>query len=48
MIHGANSLGEGLHVLRFTPVRDRIRVISFRKANVREVKTYDEQTRSID
>jgi uncharacterized DUF497 family protein len=41
-------LGERLHVLCFTPVLDGIRVISFRKANVREVRAYDEQTRSID
>lgn len=32
-----------LHVLCFTPVEDGIRVISFRKANSREVKR-DEQT----
>ena len=30
-----------LHVLCFTPVEDGIRVISFRKANLREVKHYE-------
>lgn len=41
-------LSERLHVLCFTPVFDGIRVISFQKANSREVKTYDEQARSVD
>jgi uncharacterized DUF497 family protein len=41
-------LGKRLHVLCFTPVLDGIRVINFRKANVREVRTYAEQTRSVD
>jgi uncharacterized protein len=36
-----------LHVLCFTPVATGIRVISFRKANPREVKNY-EQTNPID
>ncbi|MFT4243020.1 MAG: BrnT family toxin [Acidovorax sp.] len=36
-----------LHVLCFTPVAGGIRVISFRRANAREVRDY-EQTRSID
>jgi uncharacterized DUF497 family protein len=36
-----------LHVLCFTAVKDGIRVISFRKANAREVKHY-EQTHSTD
>ena len=40
-------LGERLHVLCFTPSAHGIRVISFRKANTREVRHYD-QTRSID
>ena len=34
-----------LHVLCFTPIEDGIRVISFRKANRREIKSY-EQTQS--
>lgn len=40
-------LGKRLHVLCFTPVADGIRVISFRKANAREVRDYD-QTRTTD
>lgn len=33
-----------LHVLCFTPAKDGIRVISFRKANKRETKRYEEAT----
>jgi uncharacterized DUF497 family protein len=33
-------LAERLHVLRFTEAADGIRVISFRKANLREVARY--------
>lgn len=33
-------LGERLHVLCFTEITDGIRVISFRKANSREVARY--------
>lgn len=33
-----------LHVLCFTPIVDGIRVISFRKANAREVKRHESQT----
>lgn len=40
-------LGKRLHVLCFTPAAGGIRVISFRKANIREVKDYD-QTRTTD
>jgi uncharacterized protein len=40
-------LGKRLHVLCFTPLADGIRVISFRKANAREVNNYD-QTRTTD
>lgn len=40
-------LDKRLHVLCFTPRAGGIRVISFRKANAREVKDY-EQTRSTD
>ncbi len=40
-------LGSRLHVMCFTPADGGIRVISFRKANTREVKDYD-QTRTID
>lgn len=38
-------LGKRLHVLCFTPVAGGIRVISFRKANAREVRDHD-QTRA--
>jgi len=34
-------LGKRLHVLCFTPIAGGIRVISFRKANPREVKEYE-------
>ncbi|WP_348753232.1 BrnT family toxin [uncultured Aquincola sp.] len=40
-------LGDRVHVLCFTETSDGIRVISFRKANPREVKRYD-QARSTD
>ena len=33
-----------LHVLCFTPLADGLRVISFRKANKREVKRYEQET----
>jgi uncharacterized DUF497 family protein len=32
-----------LHVLCFTPIKDGVRVISFRKANSREVKRYEQE-----
>ena len=41
-------LDQRLHVLCFTPVAGGIRVISFRKANAREVKDYDHPTRTTD
>ena len=34
-------IGERLHVLVFTPRGDAMRVISLRKANLREVKRYE-------
>ncbi len=40
-------LDQRLHVMCFTPVADGIRIISFRKANTREVKIY-EQTQTTD
>lgn len=40
-------LGKRLHVLCFTPIAGGIRVISFRKANQREIRDY-EQTRTTD
>lgn len=33
-------LGLRLHVLCFTPIEGGVRIISFRKANLREVKRY--------
>ena len=35
-------LDSRLHILRFTPIAGGIRVISFRKANAREVKNYEQ------
>ncbi len=37
-------LEERLHVLCFTPIKGGVRVISFRKANLREVKRYEKET----
>ena len=37
-------LGERLHVLCFTPILSGVRVISFRKANLREVRRYENKT----
>jgi uncharacterized DUF497 family protein len=37
-------LEKRLHVLCFTPIKDGVRVISFRKANLREVKRYEKET----
>lgn len=34
-------LGDRLHVLCFTPLPTGLRVISFRKANLREIKDYE-------
>ncbi len=41
-------VGARLHVLCFTPVASGIRVISFRKANVREVRYYHEEKAADD
>ena len=41
-------LDQRLHVLCFTPVAGGFRVISFRKANAREVKNHEHQTRTTD
>lgn len=35
-----------LHVVMFTPRGDAVHVISFRKANKREVKSHDQETQS--
>jgi len=40
-------LDDHVHVLCFTPIAGGVRVISFRKANAREVKRY-EKARSIN
>lgn len=37
-------MGGRLHILCFTPIQGGIRVISFRKANPREVRNYDAKT----
>lgn len=37
-------LGSRLHVICFTPITHGVRVISFRKANKREVKRYEKET----
>lgn len=37
-------LSERLHMLCFTPVEDGVRIISFRKANRREVREYEKKT----
>jgi uncharacterized DUF497 family protein len=38
----AGYLGQRLHMLCFTPIDGGIRVISFRRANSREVKAYEQ------
>ena len=37
-------LGTRLHVICFTPIDAGVRIISFRKANRREVRYYEEET----
>lgn len=39
-------IGDRLHVVVFTPRGDAVHVIIFRKANKREVKSYDQETES--
>jgi uncharacterized DUF497 family protein len=41
-IVGVGYIKERLHVVCFTPIKGGVRVISFRKANKREVKRYEE------
>lgn len=36
-------LDERLHVLCFTPIKGGVRIISFRKANLREVERYEKE-----
>lgn len=38
-------IGDRLHALVFTPRKDRVHVISLRKANPREVKGYEQKTK---
>jgi uncharacterized protein len=45
-IEAIGRIGNRLHVLVFTPVKGGIRVISLRKANSREVRRYESETRS--
>lgn len=37
-------VGARLHVLCFTPIEGGVRIISFRKANLREVRRYEKET----
>jgi len=37
-------LGARLHVICFTSIEGGVRIISFRKANLREVKRYEKET----
>lgn len=39
-------LGDRLHAICFTPIEGGVRVISFRKANKREIRYHAEETRS--
>lgn len=39
-------IGDRLHAMVFTPREGGIRVISLRKANQREVKSYEQETQS--
>ena len=40
---GYGFIGKRLHVVCFTPIEGGIRVISFRKANDREARRYEEK-----
>jgi len=37
-------LDKRLHVICFTPIHEGLRIISFRKANLREIKRYEQIT----
>ncbi len=37
-------LQERVHVICFSPIKEGVRIISFRKANLREVKRYEKET----
>ena len=45
-IEAIGFIGERLFVVIFTPIVDGVRIISFRKANQREVKRYEKETQS--
>jgi uncharacterized DUF497 family protein len=38
-------IGERLHAVVFTPRKDKVHVISLRKANQREMKDYEQETK---
>lgn len=40
---GMGYLGARLHVVCFTPIENGVRIISFRKANLREAKRYEKE-----
>ena len=46
-IRAFGFLGKRLHALVFTYIENGIRVISFRKANQKEVKNYEESRKTI-
>jgi uncharacterized DUF497 family protein len=41
-------LDERVHIICFTPIEDGVRIISFRKANIREIKHYEAEKESIN
>ena len=45
---GPGRIGERAYFLVFTPTKLGIRVISFRKANKREVRSYEESRRNLE
>jgi uncharacterized protein len=45
---GTGRIGERAYFLVFTPTDLGIRVISFRKANKREVRSYEESRRNLE
>jgi uncharacterized DUF497 family protein len=42
-IIGLGYLHDRLHVICFTPIPNGVRVISFRKANTREIRRYEQE-----
>ncbi len=47
-VQAIGFVGTRLHVLIYTERQERVRIISFRKANDREVRRYDRETGSSD